>query len=102
MDTTASQLGTQDLGRRVAVTRTGGRTFFFTGLSLAMFVIVFVGFSRTYYRNAINNGLIPVECDTSGIREGDGLLLRIDDHGVSVTQVDDAGTEANGRGLGDQ
>ena len=32
-------------------------------------------FSRTYYRNAVNNGLLPVECDTSGIREGDRLLI---------------------------
>jgi len=36
---------------------------------------VFVGFARTYYRNAINNGLIPVECDTSSIREGDRLVV---------------------------
>ena len=32
-------------------------------------------FARTYYRNAINNGLIPVECETVGIKEGDRLLL---------------------------
>src|SRR3982751_3270846 len=32
-------------------------------------------FARTYYRNAINNGLIPVECDTSSIREGDRLIV---------------------------
>src|SRR6476661_1207497 len=32
-------------------------------------------FARTYYRNAINNGLVPVECDTSAIREGDGLIV---------------------------
>jgi 3-isopropylmalate/(R)-2-methylmalate dehydratase small subunit len=33
------------------------------------------GFSRTYYRNAVNNGLLPVVCDTRGIREGDRLLI---------------------------
>jgi 3-isopropylmalate dehydratase small subunit len=32
-------------------------------------------FARTYYRNAINNGLIPVECDTNGIAEGDRLVV---------------------------
>jgi 3-isopropylmalate/(R)-2-methylmalate dehydratase small subunit len=30
-------------------------------------------FSRTYYRNAVNNGLRPVICDVSSIREGDRL-----------------------------
>jgi len=34
-------------------------------------------FARTYYRNAINNGLIPVECDTSVIREGDRLIVDV-------------------------
>jgi 3-isopropylmalate/(R)-2-methylmalate dehydratase small subunit len=33
-------------------------------------------FSRTYYRNAVNNGLLPVVCETRGIREGD--LLTVD------------------------
>ncbi len=32
-------------------------------------------FSRTYYRNAVNNGLLPVECDTRRIREGDRLVI---------------------------
>jgi 3-isopropylmalate/(R)-2-methylmalate dehydratase small subunit len=32
-------------------------------------------FSRTYYRNAINNGLLPVICDTTRIREGDVLSI---------------------------
>ncbi len=33
-------------------------------------------FSRTYYRNAVNNGLIPILCDTSSIHESD--ILEID------------------------
>jgi 3-isopropylmalate/(R)-2-methylmalate dehydratase small subunit len=32
-------------------------------------------FSRTYYRNAVNNGLLPVMCDTRGIREGDRVTI---------------------------
>jgi 3-isopropylmalate/(R)-2-methylmalate dehydratase small subunit len=32
-------------------------------------------FSRTYYRNAVNNGLLPVICDTSRIREGDRIAI---------------------------
>lgn len=32
-------------------------------------------FSRTYYRNAVNNGLYPLICDTSRIREGDRLSI---------------------------
>ena len=36
-------------------------------------------FARTYYRNAINNGLVPVECDTINIREGDRLVVELGD-----------------------
>jgi 3-isopropylmalate/(R)-2-methylmalate dehydratase small subunit len=32
-------------------------------------------FSRTYYRNAVNNGLLPVVCDTRGICKGDLLTV---------------------------
>jgi 3-isopropylmalate/(R)-2-methylmalate dehydratase small subunit len=32
-------------------------------------------FSRTYYRNAVNNGLLPVICDTARISECDRLLI---------------------------
>ena len=33
-------------------------------------------FSRTYFRNAINNGLLPIVCGTARIREGDGLVIQ--------------------------
>jgi 3-isopropylmalate dehydratase small subunit len=33
-------------------------------------------FSRTFYRNAVNNALLPLECDTSSIREGIGCESR--------------------------
>ena len=34
-------------------------------------------FARTYYRNAINNGLVPIECDTRNIQEGDRLTVTL-------------------------
>ena len=41
-------------------------------------------FARTFYRNAINNGLVPVECNTRGISENDVLMLNLTDEGVSA------------------
>lgn len=46
-------------------------------------------FARTYYRNAINNGLIPIECDTGTIEEGARLRVVVDEAGVRV--ADEAG-----------
>ncbi len=40
--------------------------------------VLAISFSRTYYRNAINNGLLPVVCDTTGISEGDILTITAD------------------------
>jgi 3-isopropylmalate/(R)-2-methylmalate dehydratase small subunit len=37
--------------------------------------VIAASFSRTYYRNAVNNGLLPVLCDTSSIREGDEIEI---------------------------
>ncbi len=38
-------------------------------------VVLARSFSRTYYRNAVNNGLLPLICDTRAIQEGDRLLI---------------------------
>ncbi len=54
--------------------------------------VVARSFSRTYYRNAINNGLIPVECDTSGIDEGDEIMVRFAGENTTVENLT-AGTE---------
>lgn len=54
-------------------------------LAAGIKAVIARSFSRTYYRNAINNGLIPVECDTRGIAEGDILHVRLDDAAVQVT-----------------
>ena len=49
--------------------------------------VIAESFSRTFYRNAINNGLVPIECDTAGIAEGDTIAVRFDGDG---TEVEDA------------
>jgi 3-isopropylmalate/(R)-2-methylmalate dehydratase small subunit len=41
-------------------------------------------FARSFYRNAINNGLPVVECDTTSIVEGDRLSVQLDGPAVQV------------------
>jgi 3-isopropylmalate/(R)-2-methylmalate dehydratase small subunit len=43
--------------------------------------VIAKGYSRTYLRNALNNGLLAVVADTSAIREGDALRLSFDEQG---------------------
>lgn len=41
-------------------------------------------FARSFYRNAINNGLVVVECDTSAMAEGDRLSVALANGTVTV------------------
>ena len=53
-------------------------------LAAGIKAVVAPSFARTFYRNAINNGLIPLECDTSGIKEGDSVIINLTEASVSV------------------
>jgi len=56
-------------------------------LAAGIEVVLGASFSRTYYRNALNNGLVPVEIDTSAVREGDALRLDIDSSGARMSNL---------------
>ena len=53
-------------------------------LAAGIRAVVAESFARTFYRNAINNGLIPVECVTTGIAERDKITVRLGDESVDV------------------
>jgi 3-isopropylmalate/(R)-2-methylmalate dehydratase small subunit len=55
-------------------------------------------FARSFFRNAINNGLVAIECDTSSIVEGDRLALDLDGNTPRVTVVE-SGVEITGLSL---
>jgi 3-isopropylmalate/(R)-2-methylmalate dehydratase small subunit len=38
-------------------------------------IVLAQSFARTYFRNAVNNGLYPIECDTSRIANGSSLRI---------------------------
>lgn len=46
--------------------------------------IVAPSFGRQFFRNAINNGLPVLECDSSGLQDGDALLLDLNAQRLSV------------------
>ena len=55
-------------------------------------------FARTFYRNAVNNGLLPIECDTASIREGDALVVSFDAGAMRVLD-ERSGAEFTGASL---
>ena len=56
-------------------------------LAAGIKAVVARSFSRTFYRNAINNGLLPVECETAGIGEGDRLVVSLDGDRLTVENL---------------
>ena len=46
--------------------------------------VVARSFARSFFRNAINNGLLVFECDTTSFQEGDNLTIQASDGEVRV------------------
>ncbi len=55
-------------------------------LRMGVAAIVAPSFGRQFFRNAINNGLLVVECDTSGIGEGDVITLDLNAPVLKVSE----------------
>jgi 3-isopropylmalate/(R)-2-methylmalate dehydratase small subunit len=46
--------------------------------------IVARSYARTFYRNCINNGMLPAQCDSSGIKPGDRLTVQSENSRILV------------------
>lgn len=52
-------------------------------------VVLAKSFARSFYRNAINNGLLAIECDTADLLEGDAVSVSIDGSEGNTTIVNE-------------
>jgi 3-isopropylmalate/(R)-2-methylmalate dehydratase small subunit len=57
-------------------------------------IVLAQSFARTYFRNAVNNGLYPIECDTSRIVEGSALQIDMEPRILVRCALDDCEIEA--------
>ncbi|HXE48164.1 MAG TPA: alpha-IPM isomerase [Ramlibacter sp.] len=58
-----------------------------TVLAVGIRAVIARSFSRTYWRNAMNNGLLTVVADTTRIAEGDALQLALDPAGNLILRA---------------
>ncbi len=69
-------------------------------LAAGIRAVVATSFARSFYRNAINNGLVAIECDTSGIREGDRVVVTVEAaDGASLVRNETQGFTCEGARL---
>ena len=59
--------------------------------------IVAKSYSRTYFRNGINNGILLAVCDTSGMEEGNSIEVSIDGDAITVRNRTKGETFSAGR-----
>jgi 3-isopropylmalate/(R)-2-methylmalate dehydratase small subunit len=52
--------------------------------------VVARSFARSFFRNALNNGLLAVECDTASFQEGDAITIQVSDGRDGAVRVHNA------------
>ena len=50
-------------------------------------MILAKSFARTFYRNAINSGLLPIDTDTSDIMTDDQLRIVVEGSNISIRNL---------------
>ncbi|MCL2497921.1 MAG: 3-isopropylmalate dehydratase [Symbiobacteriaceae bacterium] len=50
-------------------------------------VVLAKSFARSFFRNCINNGVLPLIADTDGIKEGDALQVALSSREIKLTNV---------------